>query len=143
MTRTIRSAKKRARKAVLAKLAQRITDLLLAYVAVGRLTRRLRHEAFRLKDDVDTWRAQTGNDDIRATQLGPVSRAAHTAWKAMLPNGTGGWCHCPPIMISRGRLCFLVACDEKIRMCSWICFDLPRNGTIRSKRRNLRRHRVG
>jgi hypothetical protein len=135
MTPKIRKTNKSARKAASTELAQRITDLLLTYVAVGRLTRRLRHDAFRLKADVDIWRSKTGSADIRATQLGPVR---HTSWKAMLPDGTGGWCHCPPIMISRGRLCFLVGCDEKIRMCSWMCFDLPRNGTISKSRRHRR-----
>ena len=124
------SLSRQTRKAGLAELAQRVTDLVLAYVAVGRLTPGLRRKVVRLRADVDIWRARTGSDDIRATQSAPVRPAGRTSRKAMMTNGGGGWCHCSPIMISRGRLCFLVDCDASIRWCSYVCFDLPTNGTI-------------
>lgn len=128
MTRTARKNRRTA-KAGLARLSKRVTDLLLLYVAVGRLTPRLRREAIRLKRDIDTWRAQTGRNDIRATELEPARRRRSTRRARPLVNGQA-WCNCPPIEISLGRLCFLTDCDPKIHWCHYTCIERgPTNGT--------------
>lgn len=117
-----RSLSGRARKAAVSRFTRRVTGLVLAYAVAGRRTRKLGRAALQLKDDIDSWRARSGQKDIRATQ----------STLTMPPNGTWTCDECALIMVSRGRLCFLVGCNPQFRNCSYVCIDLPRNHAIRT-----------
>jgi uncharacterized protein YhdP len=116
-----RSLSQRALKAALARFTRRVTDLVLAYAAAGRLTRKLGRATLQLKDDIDSWRARTGRNDIRATHSTLTSPE----------NGTWTCDNCALIIVSLRRLCFLVGCDEKDHNCSYACIELPRNHNLR------------
>jgi hypothetical protein len=113
----------RSADAGLAQLKQRVADMRVAYTGVGRLTPELRREVMRLKDDVERWQARTGRNEIAAAESRHVrdASAGEDISLAMRGDGGGG-CNCEIIMFSRGRVCFLVACDPSIRMCSYVCF---------------------
>lgn len=101
----------------MARLVRRLAALTVAYVAARRATPRLKKAAAKLKTDVDAWRGRTGRRDFRAVQT-----------KRQKPNGMPGWtcASCEWIMVSRGRICFLVGCDPEWNNCSYICFTVPK-----------------
>lgn len=118
-------AKARAGRAVsgprdleLARLRRRVAALTVDYVAARRATPKLKASVVRLKQDIDAWRGRTGRRDFRAV--------ATTRKK---PNGIPGWTcdSCSWIMVSLGRICFLVGCDPEWNQCSYICIDLPKD----------------
>ena len=118
-----RALSRRARKTVLARLTRRVTDLVLAYVAAGRLTRKLGRAALALKEDIDSAR----------TSLGPRGIRAISSTLTKPPDGTWTCSNCELIMVSRGRLCFLVGCDPRYRNCSYVCVVMPTNHTTRRR----------
>ena len=118
-----RPLSQRARNAALAQFTRRVTDLVLGYVAAGRSTAKLRRAVLQLKDDINSWRASTGQKDIRATDSALTKP----------PNGTWTCANCDLVMVSRGRLCFLVGCDPAYRNCSYVCIDLPTNHATRRR----------
>jgi hypothetical protein len=112
-----RSLSPLARKTALARFTRRTTDLFLAYVAVGRSTPTLSRAVRKLRDDIDSWRDSYGRKDIRTTAA------------MVKQTGNGDWTckNCEWIMVSRGRLCFLVGCDRQSKSCSYICIEPPKN----------------
>jgi hypothetical protein len=112
----------RAVATALARFKQRAADLVLAYALAGRSTVKLRRAARQFKDDIDAWGARTGLRDIRA------GHSTMTKW----PDDDDWTCdkNCDLIMVSRGRLCFLVGCNPAYKNCSYVCVDLPTNHTL-------------
>jgi len=112
-----RSLSPRARKTALVRFTRRATDLFLRYVAAGRSTKELSRAVQKLSDDIDSWSDLWGLRDIRTTT------------KMVKQTGDGGWTckNCEWIMVSRGRLCFLVGCDPEWKQCSYICIELPKD----------------
>jgi hypothetical protein len=109
----------------LRRFRRRATDLVLDYVATGRLTPKLKRTVLQLRTDVDSWNARTGHKDIRATES---QKKAHMG----LTSDDDSWIcrNCQVIMVSRGRLCFLVGCDPAWNQCSYVCLELPRNHRV-------------
>lgn len=101
----------------MARLIRRVAALTVAYVAARRATPRLKQAAAKLKTDVDAWRGRTGRRDFRAVLT-----------KRKKPNGIPGWtcASCEWIMVSLGRICFIVGCDPAWNNCSYICFTVPK-----------------
>jgi hypothetical protein len=114
------SLARRKLKVALGGFAERVTDLILAYIAVGRLTPQLRREVFRLKSDIDNWRARTGNDNITAHESS-IRRAIRKISPAMSKGGCG---YCDWIMFEKYRVCFLVDCDPRYRECDYVCIGV-------------------
>ncbi len=102
----------------MARLIRRVAVLTVAYVSARRATPDLKKAAAKLKVDVDAWRGRTGRRDFRAVMT-----------KRKKPNGIPGWtCEsCQWIMVSLGRICFLVGCDPEWNQCSYICFTMPKD----------------
>src|SRR5262245_15860543 len=97
-----------------ARLVRRLGNLTLSYVSARGTPTALQQAVVKLKDDVDVWGKRTGRRDLRAFE------------RRMRGGGSGWSCRdCEWIMVSRGRLCFLVGCDPEYKNCSYICFDLP------------------
>jgi hypothetical protein len=102
----------------MARLIRRVAALTVAYVAARRATPELKKAVLKLKVDVDAWRDRTGRRDFRAVM---TSREK--------PNGIPGWTckSCEWIMVSLGRICFIVGCDPEWNLCSYICFTMPKD----------------
>lgn len=115
----------RALGLALRRFRRRATDLVLDYVATGRLNQRIKRTVLQLKADVDSWNARTGHKDIRATVS---KKKAHMGLTSDDPSWTCRYCDV--IMISRGRLCFLVGCDPAWSQCSYVCLELPTNHRV-------------
>src|SRR5262245_44677809 len=111
-----RRLSQRAHKAAAARFTRRVTDLVLASVAAGRLTRKLEHATLAKKNDIDSARTTLGLRGMRAISS-TLTRP---------PNGTWTCSSGDLIMISRGRLCLLVGCDPQYRKCSSVCFRCRR-----------------
>jgi len=107
-------------KVALGPFAQRFSDLILAYMAVGRLTPGLRRKALRLKSDIEKWRERTGKASITAQE----SSKRHPARKISAAMTKGGCGYCDPIMFERWRVCFLVDCDPRYRECDYVCIGV-------------------
>jgi len=112
---------------------RRVTDLILSYMAVGRLTPELRREVFRLKIDIDTWRARTGRDNIKMHEM-----SIRPAARKPSPSLTKPWdCgRCDLITFEGWTICFLVGCEPKFQTCYYACIGPtpepgpgPTNGT--------------
>jgi hypothetical protein len=116
-----RSLRFGALKAVSARFPQRVTDLLYAYAMAWRLTPELRRAAFQLKADIDYWGAGSGQQDMRAIYLA-LTKPPDDSWTCD---------NCDLIMVSRGRLCFLVGCDPAYKNCSYVCLERPTNHKLR------------
>jgi len=112
-----RSLRSRPLKAELVRFTRRARDLVVAYGAVGRLTPRLRRAALQLKADIDSWGASSGQKRIRAIDS-TLTKPPDDSWTCD---------NCELIMVSRGRLCFLVGCDPAYRNCSYVCLERPTN----------------
>ena len=110
------AARKRSSVQV-ARFKRRVADLVLKYVAVGRATPELEKNVMKLKKDIDVWRKRTGRSDLRATR----SRLRNT------DDDDWSCSECEWIMVSMGRICFLVGCDPAFNNCSYICITLPRD----------------
>jgi hypothetical protein len=108
-----------ARKTALARFARRTADLFLGYVVAGRSTPKLSRAVRKLKDDIDSWCDLWGRKHIRAT----------ATTKTQKGGGSGEWTckNCEWVMVSLGRLCFLVGCDPEYKECDYVCIDLPRD----------------
>jgi hypothetical protein len=113
----VRSLSSRARKTALARFTRRTTDLFLGYVAAGRSSPKLIRAVRKLRDDIDSWGDRWGRKDIRTTAA------------LVKQTGDGEWTckNCGWIMVSMGRLCFLVGCDPEWKNCSYICIELPKD----------------
>lgn len=74
----------RALGLALGRFRRRATDLVLDYVATGRLNQRIKRTVLQLKADVDSWNARTGHKDIRATVS---KKKAHRVSHLMIPAG--------------------------------------------------------
>lgn len=117
--RTAKSTKKKPARpgdAAMKRLQRRTADLLMAHIAAGRATTKLKAETRKLKADVDAWRDQTGRSDLRATAL-----------RQQEGDGEFSCSDCQWIMPSMGRICFLVGCDPEWNNCSYVCFTVPRD----------------
>ena len=112
-----------AHRAALARFTRRLSDLVLAYTRTGRATTNLRRSVFRLKNDIDAWRARSGADDVRTT----------LSTRRATENGSWTCDECALVMISRGRFCYLIACDETAKHCSYVCVDVPTNHERRAR----------
>lgn len=112
-----RSLSPRARKTALVRFTRRATDLFLAYVAAGCSTKELSRDVQKLSDDINSWCDRWGLNDIRATT------------EMVKQTGDGDWTckNCEWIMVSLGRICFLVGCDPEWKNCSYICIELPKD----------------
>jgi hypothetical protein len=116
------AASDREFKAALARFNGRAVRLVLAYVEEGQFTPKLKRAALQLKDDVDSWRARSGRDEIRVTLATRPESSSMTA-----PPDDWSCRNCDIVMISRGRFCFLVGCDPADRNCSYVCLEVPTN----------------
>ena len=122
--RTGRSARRpaasdRALEAALKRFNRRATRLVVAYVEEGRLTPKLARAAIELERDVEAWRTRNGRDEVRATrstrrQSSALTRPPDDDWNC--------W-NCDIIIVSLGRLCFLVGCDPAKKNCSYVCLE--------------------
>lgn len=115
-----RRVSERAIGLALRRFRRRATELVLDYVGAGRLTAKIKRTVLQLKDDVESWNARTGLKDVRATDA-RLSRDDDGDWTCR---------NCDIVMVSRGRLCFLVGCDPAWKQCSYVCLELPRNHRV-------------
>jgi len=131
------SLAQRKLKVALGRFARRVSDLILAYIAIGRLTPQLRREVIRLKSDIDNWRARTGNENITTHESS--MRANRKISPAMTKGGCG---YCDLIMFEKYRVCFLVDCDPRYRECSYVCIGVlaERRGARASRGRFVCEH---
>jgi hypothetical protein len=106
----------RAHRTQLNRLRRRAGELMLAYVGAGEATEKLKAAILKLKTDIDGWREESGRSDIRATKSRMRSNDEPDDWSCD---------SCEWIMVSMGRLCFLVGCDPDWNNCSYICITLP------------------
>lgn len=109
-------------EAALARFNHQARRLVLAYMEEDRLTPTLRRDAQKLHDDVNAWRSRTGRDEIRVTRSTVKALERFTA-----PDDEWTCSNCEWIMVSRGRLCFLVGCDPAYKNCSYVCMEKPTN----------------
>jgi hypothetical protein len=116
-----RSLSQRAVKAALGRFTRRVTDLVLAYAKAGKLKPQLSRAALQLIADIQSWGEGSGHKDIRATDSA-LTKPPDDSWTCD---------NCDVIMVSRGRLCFLVGCDPAYRNCSYVCIVLPTNHVSR------------
>ena len=103
----------------LRRFKRRAADLVLGYVAAGRLTSTLKRTVLQLKGDIDSWNDRTGLKDIRVTE-------------SKLTSDDPSWTcrYCDLIMVSRGRLCFLVGCEPTQQRCDYTCIEPPTNHEV-------------
>jgi hypothetical protein len=113
------SASDRALEAARKRFNRRATRLVVAYVEEGGLTPKLERAAIELERDVEAWRTRTGRDEIRVTRSTRRQSSALTR----PPDGDWSCWNCDIIMVSRGRVCFLVGCDPANKNCSYVCLD--------------------
>jgi hypothetical protein len=112
------AASNRALEAALKRFNRRATRLVVAYVEERRLTRKLERAAIELERDVEAWRTRNGRDEIRATRS-----TRRQSSNLMRPPDDWSCSNCDFIMVSRGRLCFLVGCDPAKKNCSYVCLE--------------------
>jgi hypothetical protein len=125
------AASDRALEAARKRFNRRAIRLVVAYAEEGRLTPELGGAAIALEREVEAWRERSGRDEIRATR----STRRQSSNLTRPPDGDWTCWNCDFVIVSLGRLCFLVGCDPAAKHCSYVCLERgPTNHTNRRRR---------